>query len=155
MGSYVFYYFYIMVTVQERRAVWNARQAQNHMAILRVMLEKENANIETTKTQVENRDSGDSSEQIDSCWRDLIVQIKEGKETTNYIISKLEDIERFLTKLPASKRAKIQPSFSSLCAEANTVINKVMDCVKIQCDAKQSLLNGYLHELATGSKQSS
>lgn len=133
--------------------VWNTTRAQYRMASLQVMLENEKATFETNLVkgiaQVENEEEGERKKQINSCWKDLIGRIKQGREKTSDIISQLGFIERSLAELPASKRANIQTSFSSLRAEADSVVNKIMGCMKILCDEKQSLLNDYILELAS------
>ncbi|GKG49395.1 hypothetical protein Tco_0515847, partial [Tanacetum coccineum] len=76
------------------------------------------------------------------------VRIEQRQEKACRIISKLEDIEKLLAKLPASKRAMIQPCFSSLCAEAEIVTHKITDYMKIQCDENQCRLSVCFRELA-------
>lgn len=159
-------------TLQESRAVWNTKRAQNYMAELRVLLEKEKANIESNKAnmdqeniEIENLRSQLWKQnqhhirarmpQIESCWEDLSIKIEQGKEKTCRILLRLQEIEEVLTMLPELGRAEIQTSYSSLSAEANIVINKIMDCMKIRYDEKQNCLNDYFNELAIASQPSS
>ncbi|KAI3713747.1 hypothetical protein L1987_72333 [Smallanthus sonchifolius] len=142
-------------------------QAQNLMAELRVLLDKEKdnsktnrAHLERGKTPVEGHEPekleiGGRMAQIKSCWKNLVVQIKQSKEEACLIISKLHHIEELLTKLPASNRAKIKPCFSSLCAEADIAISKITDCMKIHCDENQSRSSVCFHELAATLEPSS
>ncbi|KAD3641788.1 hypothetical protein R6Q59_004338 [Mikania micrantha] len=106
-------------------------KAKDVMAELRMILENEKDNSNTNpKLKIEG-----NMVLIKSCWKNLGVQI----EKASVIMSKLQDVEDLLTKLPASKRAKIQPCFSNLCAEAHIAISKITDGMKIQCDENQSL----------------
>ncbi|KAK9052832.1 hypothetical protein SSX86_029462 [Deinandra increscens subsp. villosa] len=140
--------------------------AHKYTTELRVLLEKEKADmahldqgktpVESHKPKVEMKlNSGENIAQIKSCWKNLGVQIEAGNEKANLIISKLQRIEKVLTKLPASKRAKIQPCFSSLCGEAKIAISQITDCMKIQCDENQDRLSFWFHELATKLEPSS
>ncbi|KAK1438304.1 hypothetical protein QVD17_04111 [Tagetes erecta] len=115
-------------------------QAQNLMDELRSLLEKESDNSKTKETQVESHEPknlkiGANMEQIKNCWDNLAVQI----EKARLVISKVQEIEELLSKVLTSKRSKLQSCFSSLCTEADTVINQVTDYMKIHCDENQSL----------------
>nr|GFA01915.1 hypothetical protein [Tanacetum cinerariifolium]GFA04136.1 hypothetical protein [Tanacetum cinerariifolium] len=146
-------------TIAER----NTTSAKKRMAELQVILQEEKANIKGNtaqmqegKTQVENQlQIGASIAHIKSCFKDFSVQIEQKKAKGFSIIYKLESIEELLTKLPTSNRAMIQPCFSSLCAEANIVISKLTDCMKIHCDDNQSRLSICFDELATSLEPSS
>ncbi|MFS8030436.1 hypothetical protein Hanom_Chr17g01533991 [Helianthus anomalus] len=120
-------------------------QAQNTMAKLHALIEKTEDNskanmdhLKRVKTPVESRKpkkvkiEGNITH-IKSCWENLGSKIKKAC----LIISKLQEIEGLLRKLPASNRAKIQQRFSSLCAEADIAVSKITDCVKIQCGENQ------------------
>ncbi|KAK1438306.1 hypothetical protein QVD17_04113 [Tagetes erecta] len=120
--------------------------AQELMADLPVYLERENksskikrAHLDRGKTPVESHEP----EKL-KIWEDMAL-IKSGCENpgmqhnTRVIILKLQRIKELLTMLPASKRAKLQPCFSSLCAQADIVINQVTDSMKIHCDENQSV----------------
>ncbi|PWA71197.1 F-box domain, Leucine-rich repeat domain, L domain-like protein [Artemisia annua] len=161
---------FTVVSRKEVRALTNATSAENLMVQLREMLKLKKANIETSKA---NTDQGKASTeanmveqrktqtlvklqqnfegtvtQIKSCLKDLSVQIDQGKTNTSDIISKLRDIEVLLRKdLPTSKRKKLIACYSSLRAEADTVVKKIIDCMMIQ----QNRLNECFHELATTS----
>ena len=91
---------------------------------------------------------------IDACWENLNWHIEEEKSNISSIISSLHDIKEVLIKLPTSNRAELQPCFHSLCSEANIVVNKIMDRLKILCDVKGSRFNVYIDGLATTSLQS-
>lgn len=122
------------------------------MAELWVLLEQEKVKTETNTTPIEISmypQIGGTTAQIKSCWKDMSVQIEQRKDKAFLIISSLENIERLLTKLPASNRAMIQPCFSSLLADVNIVMNKLTDCVKIHCDENQSRLSLCFREPAT------
>lgn len=153
--------------IQEMRALKNAKSALYRMTELREMLEHKKANIATNighldqvttpmechepnmheqdKMQINKWEMRD---QIDSCWKDLRAQIDDRQIKIYRIIKMLREIQELLTKLPASKRSQIETSFSQLCTEADTVMNAIMNSMKIQFDEKQSLLSIYFHELA-------
>lgn len=152
---------------QEMRVLKIAESALYCMAELREMLEHEKANIETNighldrvitpmechepnmheqdKMQINKWEMRD---QINSCWEDLCEQIHDRRVITYDINNKLRNIQELLTKLPASKRSQIETSFSQLCTEADTVMNAIMNSMKIQSDEKQSRLSILFHELA-------
>ena len=138
---------------QEMRALKNAESALNYMVELGVMLEHEKSNIETNVVHMDqvmtpmechepNMHEQDKMQinkwetmtQISSCWQDLSAQIKHGEVKTYDITLKLCCIEQLLTELPASKRSQIETSFSKLCTEADTVMNAIMNSMKIQSD---------------------
>ncbi|PWA68299.1 F-box domain, Leucine-rich repeat domain, L domain-like protein [Artemisia annua] len=154
---------FTMISREETIEEMNATSAKKHMAELRELLQEEKANIkantaqmEEGKTQVENQlEIGASIAHIKSCFRDFSVQIEQRKAKVFSIINKLESIEELLTKLPTSNRVMIQPCFSSLCAEANIVISKLTDCMKIHCDDSRSRLSICFDELATSLEPSS
>ena len=149
--------------MQETKAVRNAALAKNLMAELRVLLEQEKANFETNKAhieegnaQVENQlQNAGSIAHIKSRFKEFSVQIEQRKDKAFSIINKLETIEELLTKLPTSNKAMIQPHFPSLCVEANVVISKLTDSMKIHCDDSQSRLSVCFNELATSFEPSS
>lgn len=126
--------------------------AQNLMAELQVLLEKENDNIKTNMAHLERGKAQADSlkarakkkpkiegtmEQMKSGWENLLVQLKGRKEKACLIISRLQCIEELLTSMPVSKRAKLQPCFSSMRSEANIAISQITDYMKIQCDENQ------------------
>ncbi|KAK1438300.1 hypothetical protein QVD17_04107 [Tagetes erecta] len=136
-------------------------QAQKLIAELQVLLKKEidnikssEANLEREKTPVESHEPkkleiGGSIAQIKSSLENLVKQIQQRKENACIIISKLQHVVELVTSLPASNRAKIQPCLSSLCAEADTVISKINDSMKFQCDENQSRSRVCFDEIAT------
>ncbi|PWA81805.1 F-box domain, Leucine-rich repeat domain, L domain-like protein [Artemisia annua] len=156
---------FTMVSREDIIAERNATYAKNCMAELRVLLEQEKADMETNRAHteqenvpMESHNAKMDEEQnaldenvghINSCWESLNEQIKEGKEKMDYIVRQLRFIRELLTKLPASKRAEMQPCYSSFCAQAESVMCKKRDCMKIQLDENQSRLNVCFHELAT------
>lgn len=85
---------------------------------------------------------------IDSCWKHMSVQIKEGKEKVTDINSKLKEIKELLGELHASNRAIVQPSFSTLYAEAGLVMRKIIECTMMGWEKHQGCLSECFHELA-------
>ncbi|GJV42318.1 F-box domain containing protein [Tanacetum coccineum] len=157
---------------KEIKAKENAAYAKKRMAELQVLLEQQKADMEinrahteqeyvpmeshNAKTDVEQNPLDENELQIEgnmahinSCWKSLSEQIEEGKEKIDDIVCELRGIKKLMTKLPASNRAEVQPCFSSLCAQADIVMSKIRDCMKIQYDENQSCLNARFHELAT------
>ncbi|KAI3713745.1 hypothetical protein L1987_72331 [Smallanthus sonchifolius] len=134
------------------------------MADLGVLLEEEKDNtksnrahpdrgktpVATHKRKVEMKlKPGGNIAQIKSYWEILGLEIEIRIKKVNLIILTLQCFEKLLPKLPASKRAKIQPCFSSLYAEVEIAISKITNCMKIKCDENQSRLSFLFHELAT------
>ncbi|GJR15225.1 F-box domain containing protein [Tanacetum coccineum] len=171
---------FTIVSREELNAPKNATSAQYLMAELQVLLEQERANTMTDKAHMEQKEAPMESHkgkmheqeqpqpetnmqphfagtfgQMKSYWKDLSVRTEKRKEKACLIISKLENIEKLLAKLPASKRAMIQPCFSSLCAEADIITSEVTDLLKMQCDENRSRLGVCFHKLATSSDPSS
>ncbi|KAM0059689.1 putative leucine-rich repeat domain superfamily, F-box-like domain superfamily [Helianthus debilis subsp. tardiflorus] len=149
----------IMVSREDIRAIKNTKFAQEFVSELWEMLEQEKARIEAKITKTREQGRPHFSEHIykcnDRCWEYTSMQVKEGKEKTSDIISMLQNIKGLLAELPASNQATIQPSFSTLCAEAAIVTNKITECIKMGCDENQRRLNVCLHELATTLQPSS
>lgn len=152
--------------VQEIIALNKTTSAQNLIAKLEVLLEQEKANTETEMAHMhEQRNTKPeqkmqpriwvSMTQINRCWEDLSLQIVQRKQNACRIICQLQSIEGVLTSLPPSNRALIQPRFSSLCAEAGIVMNKITDFMKIQCDENQFRLSVCFQEFATALQSSS
>ncbi|KAJ0427726.1 hypothetical protein HanHA300_Chr17g0638311 [Helianthus annuus] len=92
--------------------------------------------------------SGGRMTHITCYWENLNEQLKKGNEKTGHILSMLQKIEGVLTKLPTSHRAKLQERFFGLSAEAEAIMEGVMDHMKIQFDKRPSHSNVYFHELA-------
>ncbi|KAJ0427723.1 hypothetical protein HanHA300_Chr17g0638281 [Helianthus annuus] len=154
--------------MQEIRAVMNVKSARSLMRELQVLLDewKENGETNTAhmkqdkapieshmstvheQVEVENhREQPDTKMKlhfggrmahIKNYWGDLNKHLKNGYDNTGIIISMMQEIEEVMTKLPASHRAKLEERFFGLCAEAETIMGNVMDCMKIQCDKKPS-----------------
>ncbi|KAJ0509767.1 hypothetical protein HanIR_Chr11g0532871 [Helianthus annuus] len=122
------------------------------------MLEQEKA-IREAKMTMHEQGRPHFSEHIykcnDMCWEYTSVHVKKGKEKTSDIIVKLQDIKSLLAELSASNQATIEPTFSTLCAEAAVVMNKITECIKMDCDENQRRLNVRFHELATTLQPSS
>ncbi|KAI7739812.1 hypothetical protein M8C21_024276 [Ambrosia artemisiifolia] len=133
-----------MVSHEDIRAMQKTKLAQSLITELQALLEQDKASIETKMVKMHEEKTD-----IDGCWKYLSVQIEKGKEKTSDIISKLKEIKDIITELPASNQATIQPSFSTLCMEADIVMNKITDCTKRQCDENLRRVNVCFHELAT------
>ncbi|PWA57319.1 F-box domain, Leucine-rich repeat domain, L domain-like protein [Artemisia annua] len=155
---------FTMVSCEEMRALENATSSQMLMAKLWAKLEHEKVKLETYRAHMDRGNSPIESyepnmheqgnvradnmqinkrekiNEVNSYWKDLSDHIALGKAKTSDIIYELLDIKPLLTELPASKRAHIEASYSSLCAVAKTVMNEIMDCMKIQSDKEQSRL---------------
>nr|XP_043622214.1 putative F-box/FBD/LRR-repeat protein At1g78760 [Erigeron canadensis] len=154
-----------MFSREEIIAVRDVVSVQKLMAELRVLLKQEIANTKTQRKAPMERNNAKMHDKgkaqpgtkmqlqiegnitlIKRCWKDLSVQFEQRKDKVCLIISKLGSIEGLLKKLPATNRTMIQPCFSSLCAEADTVLSKIM---KMQYDENQGRLSVCFHELAT------
>ncbi|KAI7739815.1 hypothetical protein M8C21_024279 [Ambrosia artemisiifolia] len=160
--------------MQEVRAVENVTLARNLMLELQVLLEQWKENSETSKARmkqdkatvpeqgkVENhrakRDTkmkcnfGERMTRIESYWKDLNLQVGKGYNNTCSVISLLRKIEKVLKEVPRSHWTKLQARFSSLRAEAETIIDDTTDQMKMQVDKKPNLFR----ELGTSSHGSS
>ncbi|KAF5753681.1 hypothetical protein HanXRQr2_Chr17g0782841 [Helianthus annuus] len=166
-----------MVSHDETRAVMNVQSARSLMRELQELLDEWKENSETNTahmkqdkapieshmstvheqgevedhkaqpdTKIEGR-SGGRMTHITCYWENLNEQFKKGNEKTGHILSMLQKIEGVMTKLPTSHRAKLQERFFGLSAEAEAIMDDVMDCMKIQYDKKPSRSNVYFHEL--------
>lgn len=165
-------FYDITKTLQEIRDMENTKSAQRLMTNFRRLLDREKTKMETNrahmekkkvpmhshntkmleqgKTQCENLEQVEERmTRINGCWKDLSVRIEQGKQKTSEIFSDLQDIKDVLIKLPMSKRADLQECFSSLCEEANTVVNNILDQMKIHCDMKGNRFSMYFHEMAS------
>ncbi|KAI7726982.1 hypothetical protein M8C21_011407, partial [Ambrosia artemisiifolia] len=142
-----------MVSREDVRAMKDTKFAQDLITELRELLEREKARIETKMAKMHEQGrpqvSGHIGTYIDMCWKSTSARIKKGKEKVYHIFSRLQDIKGLLTELPASNQATILPSFSALCAEFDIVMNKITECIKMDCDEDQRRLSVCLHELAT------
>ncbi|XP_022025526.1 putative F-box/FBD/LRR-repeat protein At4g13965 [Helianthus annuus] len=176
---------FTLVSHEEVRAVRNVASAENLMRKLQVLLDKwkENSEINTTdmeqdkapmesqtatmheQVEVENERAfpdtkikwhfGDRMTHIESYWEGLNEQYEKGYENTGHTISMLREIKVILTKLPASHRDKLEGRFSGLCVEAETIMDNVMDCMKIKCGKTPNRSNVSSHELVTSPQRSS
>ncbi|MFS8030206.1 hypothetical protein Hanom_Chr17g01531341 [Helianthus anomalus] len=79
----------------------------------------------------------------------LSERIEKREEKPSGVISKLNEILKLLRMLPASNRATIQPSISTLWAEADIVMNLMTDLMKMYFDEKRRHLSVCCNELAT------
>lgn len=131
----------------------NTKWAQELLADLRLVLEQEKAKTETNMAHLKQGETHQLH--IGELWNDFTVKMEQGKAKSGDIISRLERIKGLLIKLPTSKRAELQPCFSSLCVEADTVVNSILDHMKIQCETKGSNFSMCFHELAASTLQSS
>ncbi|MFS8006529.1 hypothetical protein Hanom_Chr14g01250271 [Helianthus anomalus] len=104
-----------------------------------MFLEKEKAATDTKMAKIPEQGKADVD--IDMSLKDLSVQVEKGKRKASFIISILKDINQVLEKLPASNWATIQPSISTLRAEADTVMKKITNCIKMDLQLLKSLLS--------------
>lgn len=140
------------------------------MTELRELLVEEKDNIETNMGHpgVGNAETEDDSEEMDEPeqsplviksiprgWNNLSEEVEEWRGKAYVIIWKLEDIEKVLRKMSASKRAVIQPCVSRLLADADIIMKKITDYMKINSDESQSNLTDRFQKLATALQLSS
>ncbi|GJX82893.1 F-box domain containing protein [Tanacetum coccineum] len=92
---------------------------------------------------------------INSCWESLSKQIEEGKKKIDHIVHLLRIIRDYLNKLPASKKAEMQPCFSSLYAQADNVMSKIRHGMKTRYDEDHSRLNVCFDEFSSTLQSSS
>ncbi|KAI7739800.1 hypothetical protein M8C21_024264 [Ambrosia artemisiifolia] len=166
---------FTMISHDEIRAVMNVKLARSLMRDFQVLLDQWKEKSETNtahmkppvgshtemvheQVEVENhREQPDAKMKwhfggrmahIKNYWEDLNEQLEKGCNNTGFIISILQEIEEVMTRLPTSHQAKLQERFFGLCAEAETIMDNVMDRMKIHCDKKPSRSNVYFQELA-------
>ncbi|KAI7739819.1 hypothetical protein M8C21_024283, partial [Ambrosia artemisiifolia] len=144
---------FTMVTREDIKAMKDTKFAQELITELWELLEQEKARTETIMAKMHEQGRPQFSEcigrDIDMCWKYTSARINKGKEKVSDICYMLQNIKGSLKELPASNQATIQPSFSTLCAEVDTVTNKITECIKMDCDENQRRINVCLHELAT------
>ncbi|KAJ0501828.1 hypothetical protein HanRHA438_Chr11g0507301 [Helianthus annuus] len=134
-----------METLQEIEAVMNVASTRNLMTELQVLLDQWKECCETNTVHVKQDKAPMKSRfhermtRIESYWEDLNEPFQKGSKNTCRTISKLREIKGLLKKLPRSHSAKLQARFSSLCAEAETIMGNMMDRMKIQCNKRPSL----------------
>ncbi|MFS8006525.1 putative F-box domain, leucine-rich repeat domain superfamily, F-box-like domain superfamily [Helianthus anomalus] len=121
------------------RVMYNTKLAQDHIKKLRMFLEKEKAATDAKMAKI--HEQGKADVDIDMSLKDLSVQVEKGKRKASFIISILKDINQVLEKLPAPNRATIQPSISTLRSEADTVMKKITDCIKMDLQLVKSVLS--------------
>ncbi|KAM0014559.1 hypothetical protein Hdeb2414_s0034g00725161 [Helianthus debilis subsp. tardiflorus] len=141
------------VSREDVRAIKNTKLAQNLITELSALLEQEKASIETKMAKLHEHRK--AYVDTDMSWKYLSVLIQEGKKKTSDIMSKLIEINGMWTELPASNRATIQPSFSTLGAEANIVTNKITGFIKMVCDENQRRLSVCIDDVTTALQLSS
>nr|XP_043606165.1 uncharacterized protein LOC122578299 isoform X3 [Erigeron canadensis]XP_043606166.1 uncharacterized protein LOC122578299 isoform X3 [Erigeron canadensis] len=71
---------------------------------------------------------------LKKCWEGLEVKFTPKENKARLIVTKLENIQKIVKKLPARLLAEIEPSFLSLSTEAVMVRNDILECVKLDCD---------------------
>ncbi|GJS32220.1 F-box domain containing protein [Tanacetum coccineum] len=138
----------LMEELQKLLNLWKANSDKKIAQVDQGDVENQRAQQETI---IESQ-SGERLTQIKSYWSNLTKWSEEGEERSCRIISMLQEIESLLIELPASHRAKMQPMYSCLHAEADTFMDKMMDRVRIHCDKKPRRSNIHCHELATPSQ---
>ncbi|KAK9048671.1 hypothetical protein SSX86_032363 [Deinandra increscens subsp. villosa] len=169
----------IVVSHEEVRAVMNVTSARNLMNELHVLLDEWKENSGTNKDHMKQDTTpiathmaivheqgkvedhrvhldtkmklhfGERVAHIKSYWEDTNEQFQKGYKNACRTTSLLQKIEEVLTKLPTSCQPKLQARFSSLCAEADTIMDSVTDRMMIQFDKKPSRSNVFFHEFAT------
>nr|XP_043615753.1 putative F-box/LRR-repeat protein At4g15060 [Erigeron canadensis] len=133
-----------MPYMDQRNAIVNRDKAKMH--------EQEIAQVENQRAQPFEKMETHISEmmgQIKSSCEDLGLKVDQGRAKTVKIISTLQEIKMLLTKLPASKKDKLQAEFSNLCVETDTVVKRIIDRVKIQYDEKHSHVIDCFHKLTS------
>ncbi|GJW60507.1 hypothetical protein Tco_0109842 [Tanacetum coccineum] len=129
------------------------KKAKRLMAELKVDLESVKSTVMETNMAHMEREKAQVEHQLrfrDSSWGDFKQQIA----ATDNIMLGVHHIKKLLPKVLESERVEIQACYSSLCAEAETIVNKVMDDMKNQIDIKRSLVRGYFTEFASMSRSS-
>ncbi|KAJ0431592.1 putative F-box domain, leucine-rich repeat domain superfamily, F-box-like domain superfamily [Helianthus annuus] len=162
---------FTLVSYEEVRAVMDVTSARNLMTKLKVLLdqwqeysetkmahiEQDEAPMETVHEQVKVEEQTDTKmkwhfggrmAQIKSYWGDLNDQCEKASNNMGLISSMLQETIEVMTRLPTSHQAKLQERFFGLSAEAETIMEGVMDRMKILFDKRPSHSNVYFHELA-------
>ncbi|XP_035842026.1 F-box protein At1g60400-like [Helianthus annuus] len=129
-----------MVSHEEIRAVMNVASAQNLIRELEVLLDQWKEYCETNTAPVKQDKAPMKSHFHErmTYWENLNEPFHKGYESTRDITSVLQKLEGLLKKVPRSHRAKFQSRFSCLRAEAETIMDNMMDRMKIQCDKRPS-----------------
>ncbi|KAJ0666245.1 putative F-box domain, leucine-rich repeat domain superfamily, F-box-like domain superfamily [Helianthus annuus] len=132
-----------MVSHEEISAVMNVASAQNLMRELQVLLDQWKEYCETNTAPVKQDKAPMKSRFHErmTYWENLNEPFHKGYENTRDITSLLQNIEEVLEKVPRSHRAKFQSRFSGLRAEAETIMDDMIDRVKIQCDKRPRFSN--------------
>nr|XP_043606164.1 uncharacterized protein LOC122578299 isoform X2 [Erigeron canadensis] len=104
------------------------------------LLEQEKANART-KWKKDKKRKAEAQPQnernvtmLKKCWEGLEVKFTPKENKARLIVTKLENIQKIVKKLPARLLAEIEPSFLSLSTEAVMVRNDILECVKLDCD---------------------
>ncbi|PWA77857.1 F-box domain, Leucine-rich repeat domain, L domain-like protein [Artemisia annua] len=134
---------FTVVSHEETRAIKVTKGTQRLMSELREHLKKIEANIENRRADVEQKKTLD-----DSSPGDFKMKVW-GWGGGEKIFVTLQNVKELLNKVLASKRVEMQACFYRLCAEAETVVNKIIDDMKTDCDVKRSILSGYFNEFTS------
>ncbi|KAF5753735.1 putative F-box domain-containing protein [Helianthus annuus] len=144
-----------MISREDVRTMKNTRLAQNLTTRLMALLQRVRSDIETIMAKIYEQRKAQVDKVIVAdwnvhwCWQILSERIEKREEKPSGVISKLNEILKLLRTLPASNRATIQPSISTLWAEADIVMNLMTDLMKMYFDEKRRHLSVCCHELAT------
>ncbi|GJX77884.1 F-box domain containing protein [Tanacetum coccineum] len=125
-----------VVSYEEARAIKTTKEAQRLMVNLWNSLEELEAYIKTKRADVKGKKT-----LADFCYDDFEIRTRGGE--LSHIFFSLGHIKELLTKVVTSKRVEMQQRYSRLCAEAETVVDKIIDDMKNECDIKQSIFGGY------------
>ncbi|PWA74171.1 F-box domain, Leucine-rich repeat domain, L domain-like protein [Artemisia annua] len=146
---------FTMVSREKARAIEITKEAKRRMTELQVLLATVKADMETNRADME-REKAQVEQQLpigeitsrhrNSYWGDSSIQ---PKTATDNIMFKVRDIKELLPKVLESERVEVKACYSSLCAEAETIMNKVLDDMKNQVDIKRSLFRGCFNEFAS------
>nr|GEV00910.1 hypothetical protein [Tanacetum cinerariifolium] len=140
------------VPMESRNALMDDKQ--NALDENELQIERNMAHINSFWQSLSEQINGNVAH-INSCWERLSKQIEEGKKKIDHIVHRLHIIRNYWNELPASKKAEMQPCFSSLCAQADNVMSKIRHSMKIRYDENQSRLNVCFDELSSTLQSSS
>ncbi|GKA51006.1 hypothetical protein Tco_0744202, partial [Tanacetum coccineum] len=151
-----------MISREVRRAVRDAILAGNLMEELRVLLDKEKSQMKCCN---ENRMQqpwmkmppavSQIQALVKSYWSEQRSQIDQEEANCEPIFSLLVQIEGLPTQLPVSMKVKLQPRFDSLCAEARTVMKRIVDQGKNGHDLQRTSIQHCVLDLGKGAWASS
>ncbi|GKC79618.1 hypothetical protein Tco_1130392, partial [Tanacetum coccineum] len=140
------------VPMESRKTLMDDKQ--NALDENKLQIERNMARINSFWQSLSEQIEGNVAH-INSCWERLSKQIEEGKKKIDYIVHQLTIIRNYLNELPASKKAEMQPCFSRMCAQADNVMSKIRDSMKIRYEENQSRLNVCFDELSSTLQSSS